>query len=238
MRHMNTSVFAKEPIRVRDRDDAFSATDFWRLIVDDAWLVIAIVILVTAAATLYAYLATPIFAADALIKVDFPNPNALGVASQGQQQAIPPTLPTDAEIQIIQSRNVLLPVISRYHLDVSITPYHVPFFSRIADQFATPGIPMPPILGLKSYAWGGEDVSVGSLTVPARLEDTPLSLRTLPGGSYQLLDSHGNTLVEGTVGRLAQANGVSILMDRLVARPDTEFTVVRYSEFAAMEQFL
>lgn len=235
---MNTSVFAKEPIRVRDRDDAFSATEFWRLIVDDVWLVIAIVVLVTGASTLYAYLATPSFAADALIKVDFPNPDALGVASQGQQQANLPTLPTDAEIQIIQSRNVLLPVISKFHLDVSITPDQVPLFSRVTNRFATPGNLMPPILGLKSYAWGGEDVSVESLVVPSRLEDTPLSLRTLPGGRYQLLDPDGRTLVEGTVGQLAHANGISILVDRLVARPSTEFTVVRYSEFIAMERFL
>jgi tyrosine-protein kinase Etk/Wzc len=210
----------------------------WKLIVDNLWLVIMIVVLVTGAATLYAFLATPSFQADALVKVDYPNPNALGVNTQAQQQIIPSALPTDAEIQIIQSRTVLLPVIKQFKQDVLVTPNQMPFFGRITNLFSTPGEPLPAILGLKSFAWGGEEVGIGSLEVPARLQNKELSLRVMPGGAYQLSDPAGNTIVQGTVGLMASADGTSIRIDRLAARPGTEFSIVRYSEYKAVERFL
>src|SRR5579875_282127 len=157
---MNTPVLGIDPVPARTRDDSFSASDFWKLLVDNAWLVLAIIVLVTGAATLYAYIATPVYSSDALIKVDFPNPNALGVNTQMQQQVVPSTLPTDAEMQIMQSRAVLLPVIKKFHQDLSITPMQVPLIGRIASMFATPGQPTAPLLGLKSYAWGGEEANI------------------------------------------------------------------------------
>lgn len=235
---MNTSVSGNGPVVLRNNVDAFSAGELGRLIVDNLWLVICIVFLVTGASMLYAFLATPIYSADALVKVDFPNPNALGEASKAQEQVIASTLPTQAEIQIIQSRSVLAPVIRKFKQDTSITPHRIPFIGAITKQFGTPGTPMPAPTGLDSYAWGGEDAAVGSLTVPSRLEDTSLSLTVLDHGRYRLADPNGRTLVEGAPGISAKANGVALTMQRLVARPGTEFTIVRYSEVKAIERFL
>ena len=234
---MNTPVLGIDPVPARTRDDAFSASDFWKLIVDNVWVVIAIMVLVTGAATLYAFIATPVYSSDALIKVDYPNPNAFGVNSQAQQQVVPSTLPTDAEIQIIQSRAVLVPVIKEYHQDLSITPRQVPLLGRISDLFATPGQPTVPILGLESFAWGGEDTDVKMLEVPPRFENKTLILRVLPQGAYELSDPNGNPILHGAVGQLAGADGTSILVDKLVARPGTEFKVVRYSEYQAVARF-
>ncbi|SAL34368.1 polysaccharide biosynthesis tyrosine autokinase [Caballeronia telluris] len=235
---MNTPALGFDPGRTRNSDDGFSAAELWRLIVDNVGLVILIIVLVTGSATLYAYLATPSFSADALVKVDYPNPNVLGVNSQTQQQMVPSTLPTDAEIQIIQSRTVLLPVIKKYKQDILVTPHQVPFFGRVSSLFATQGDPMPAIFGLKSFAWGGEDVAIDSLQVPGRLQNKELTLRVLPGNAYQLMDHDGNALLHGTVGQVASADGISILVSHLAARPDTEFAVTRFSEYKAVERFL
>jgi tyrosine-protein kinase Etk/Wzc len=235
---MNTPALGFDPGRARNADDGFSAAELWKLIVDNVGLVILIIVLVTGSATLYAYLATPSFSADALVKVDYPNPNVLGVNSQQQQQVVPSALPTDAEIQIIQSRTVLLPVIKKYKQDILVAPHQVPFFGRVASLFATKGDPMPAFLGLKSFAWGGEDVSVESLQVPGRLQNKELTLRVLPGNAYQLLDEDGNALLHGTVGQVASADGISVLISKLAARPDTEFAVTRFSEYKAVERFL
>ncbi|HZZ14018.1 MAG TPA: polysaccharide biosynthesis tyrosine autokinase [Paraburkholderia sp.] len=235
---MNSSYLGHEPIRVRDHDDTFSASDLWRLIVDNVWLVCLIIVAITGAATLYAYVATPSYAADALVKVDFPTPNELGVSSRGGDPVTPTTLPDDAEMQIMQSRRVLLPVIAKYKQDIAITPNEVPFFGRIGEMLANPGQPMPAFLGLKSFAWGGEDVQPNILTVPARLQDKELTLRATEGGGFQLLDPDDRLLVEGRPGERAEANGVTILLDKFVARPGTQFTVVRYSEFRAIDRFL
>ncbi|WP_175943877.1 polysaccharide biosynthesis tyrosine autokinase [Caballeronia sp. BCC1704] len=234
---MNTPVLGIDPVPARTRDDSFSASDFWKLMVDNVWLVLGIIVLVTGLATLYAFIATPVYSSDALIKVDFPNPNALGVNTQGQQQAGPATLPTDAEMQIMQSRAVLLPVIKKYHQNLSITPRQVPLLGRISSMFATPGQPMAPVLGLKSFAWGGEDADISTLEVPPRLENKAFILRALPQGAYELTDSDGNSILHGTVGHLTNADGISIMVDKLVARPGTEFKVVRFSEYQAVSRF-
>ncbi|KXV04365.1 protein tyrosine kinase, partial [Caballeronia megalochromosomata] len=222
----------------RTRDDTFSAGAFWKLIVDDVWLVIAIMVLVTGVAALYAFVATPVYSSDALIKVDYPNPNAFGVNAQAQQQAVPSTLPTDAEMQIIQSRAVLLPVIKKYHQDLSVTPRQVPLLGRISELFATPGQLTAPFLGLSSFAWGGEVANLSTLDVPPRLENKKLVLRVLPQGAYELSDPDGNPILHGAAGRLTSADGTSILVDKLVARPGAEFKVVRYSEYQAVTRFL
>jgi len=235
---MNTPVLGIDPVPVRSRDDGFSASDFWKLIVDNAWLVVSIIIGITALATAYAYLATPMFASDALIKVDYPNPNALGVNStQGQQQVVPSTLPTDAEIQIIQSRAVLLPVIKKYHQDVLVAPREMPLAGRVSELLATPGQPAAPVLGFSSFAWGGEEVNVSQLDVPPRLENRKLMLRVLPQGAYELVDPDGNSILHGTVGRAVNADGISVMIDKLVARPGTEFNVTRFSEYQAVTRF-
>ncbi|MFM0161574.1 tyrosine-protein kinase Etk/Wzc [Burkholderia sp. GAS332] len=236
---MNTSVSGNTPGVLRNNVDAFSAGELARLIVDNLGLVICIVLLVTGLSALYAFAATPVYSADALVKVDFPQPNALGEASKAQEQVIPPTLPTEAEIQIIQSRSVLEPVIKKFKQDISITPHHIPVIGAISRQFATPGAPMPAPIGLTSYAWGGEEASVGSLSVPAGLEDKPLTLTVLDGGRYRLADpTTGRTLVEGAAGIPVEANGVALTMERLIARPGTEFTIVRFSDVKAIERFL
>lgn len=163
---MNTPVLGLDPMPARSKDDAFTASDFWKLLVDNVWVVVGFILLATGVATLYAFVATPYFSADALVKVDYPNPNALGVNAQSQQQPVPSTLPTDAEMQIIQSRAVLLPVIKKYHQDVSVEPRQFPLFGRISALFATPGQPVTPLLGLDSFAWGGEEANIQTLEVP------------------------------------------------------------------------
>ncbi|ABE29148.1 capsular exopolysaccharide family domain protein [Paraburkholderia xenovorans LB400] len=234
---MNSSVSRTPPVMLRNNVDAFSIGELARHVVDNVWLVIGIVAVVTGAAALYAFVATPIYSADALVKVDFPQPNALGEASKAQEQVVPPTLPTEAEIQIIQSRSVIAPVISKFRQDISITPNRIPVIGALISQFAAPGTPMAAPFGLGSFAWGGEEASVGSLTVPAWLEDESLTLTVLPGGHYRLTDPKGRTLLTGAPGVPTQANGVALTMDRLIARPGTEFTLVRFSDVKAIERF-
>jgi len=235
---MNTSFSGNAPVVLRNNLDAFSAGELGRLIIDNLGLVIGIVLLVTGTAALYAFTTTPIYSADALVKVDFPEPNALGEASKALEQAVPSTLPTEAEIQIIQSRSVLAPVIKKFKQDMSITPHHIPVIGAITRQFATPGTPMHAPIGLNSFAWGGEEASIGSLSVPATLEDRPLTLTVLDGNRYRLSDPNQRTLLEGAPGMPVTANGVTLTMEQVVARPGTQFTVVRLSDIKAIERFL
>jgi tyrosine-protein kinase Etk/Wzc len=220
-----------------------TTASLYQAAVDNVWGVVLIVVAVTCLAIGYALLSVPSYTADAIVRVEYPNSNALGLNSRsgrGSQEVVPKTLPSDAEMQIILSRTVLWPVIQKYKQDILVTPDEVPVIGRISELIAaarSSDQPMAAFLGLRAYAWGGEKIDVQTLDVPSRYINQEMTLRALADQRYQLIDKDGNTLIEGTAGSLAQKDGLSILLSRLVARPGTEFTVERLSEYSALQRF-
>ena len=152
--------------------------------------------------------------------------------NSGPQQA-----PTDAEIEIIKSRGVVAPVVEQFKLNFSVVPKTLPVIGSLAARIATPGEPAKPWLGLKSYAWGGEVADVDSINVVPALEGKKLTLTAGPNGTYSIVDQNGMRLLSGHVGESAQGGGVTLLVSKLVARPGTQFTVVRYNDLDAISGF-
>ena len=222
-----------------------SAGDIVRLMRAHIGQLLGLAACIAALAVAYAFLATPIYSSDVLVRVDPPEPNAFGVAPQGQilTQAVQP--PTQAEIAIMQSRSVIEPVIQQYKFGVLAVPHAVPVLGALTKLFAKPGVPIWPSLrldpglgiDLDSYAWGGEQIDVASLTVPPQLEDKKLDLKALDDGHYQLFDTTGGLLLSGAVGQPAQGNGVSMLVNRLVARSGTRFDVSGSNEVNTIRRF-
>jgi tyrosine-protein kinase Etk/Wzc len=220
--------------------DGFAVQDIVRLIIDNLWVVIGITAAVTLLAGAYAIFATPLYSVDVLVQVETPKQNELAdLVSRQQAQSAPSTdgPPTNTEMALIRSRNVLAPVISQNGLDVVVTPRRFPLVGEIAASFATPGEPARAWLGLSSYAWGGEVLNIAQLNVPIALQDKKLELRVLDNQRYQLFDNHGKLLVDGVQGRLAQAGHVSMLVSNLTASAGVRFTVARLNEVTAVEQF-
>ncbi|QQC66997.1 polysaccharide biosynthesis tyrosine autokinase [Paraburkholderia ginsengisoli] len=204
---------------------------------DHIWEIIVTMAVVLTLAVAYLLIATPIYSADVLVRVDPPEPNALGLALQSQDMLPQPAPSSVTEMAVMQSRSVLDPVIDRYRFDVSVKPHKVPILGDIAEKFATPGEPSAAWLGLKSFAWGGERVQIGSLEVPRELEEEKLTLVALENGAYELLGPSDQLLVRGVVGTPAVENGVSMLVKELDARPGTKFQVIRWNELDAIKRF-
>lgn len=215
-----------------------SASGLLNLMRDHIWEILVTTAIVFASAGAYLLIATPIYSADVLLRIDPQEPNALGLALQ-DQEALPPAAPPPVtEMAVMRSRSVLDPVIEKYRFDVTVTPHKVPILGDIAEKFATPGKPSAPWLGLSAFAWGGERVQIGALDVPKDLEEEKLTLVALDGGAYELRDASGEALVTGKVGTVARQDGVSILVKQLVARPDTKFQVIRWNTLDAVKRFL
>ncbi|NYH14493.1 tyrosine-protein kinase Etk/Wzc [Paraburkholderia bryophila] len=176
------------------------------------------------------------YSADATVKVDFPRSTPLVATSPSVPETVPATLPTDAEIQLMQSRLVLTPVLTQFGFDHSITPLRVPLLGGLIARFATKGQPLQ-VPGLSSFALGGEEVSVVALSVPPELTDKPMLLTLLKGGRFRLNDEHGRLLLDGEIGRPALGKDVSLTVERLVARAGNRFRIIRYSEESAMQRF-
>ncbi|MEK6348909.1 MAG: polysaccharide biosynthesis tyrosine autokinase [Burkholderia sp.] len=210
-----------------------------RVLRDHLWTVVGIAVAVVALAVVYVWLATPIYSANAVIKVEAQGRNALGFAADGQQVVVGQRPPrTEAEIGMMQSRSVLDPVLAQYGYNVTATPRVLPILGMLSHKFATPGELARPWFGLTSYAWGGEQIEVESMKVPTRLENRRLRLRALGDGAYVLLDANGAALLNGKVGQPAQAGGVSLQVKRLDALPGTEFNVTAWNGVNALQRFV
>ena len=215
-----------------------TAREMLNLMRDHIWEIVAATVAVFLLAVAYQLIATPVYSADVLVRVDPPEPNALGLALQTQEALPPPAPSPSTEMGVMRSRTVLDPVIDRYRFDVSIKPRRIPIIGDIADKFSTPGEPNGAWLGLKSFAWGGEVVKVGYLNVPQSLEEEKLSLIALGDGAYELLGPSGEFLIKGTVGKPAEGNGISMLVNQLAARPGTHFEVIRWNSVDATKRFM
>jgi tyrosine-protein kinase Etk/Wzc len=213
------------------------ASDVWRLIVDRIGFLILIVAIVTGLAALYAFAAPRVYSSNAILQVDLTDPDALNLSKQ-PQTTTQLVAGIDAQIDIIRSRAVLMPVIEQYRLFVSVQPQGLPIIGTLAQRFSKPGDLARPWLGLNSYAWGGEQLEISTLTVPPVLENARLDLQVLNGGRYQLVGPDGQTLVEAKVGEPAKDKGVSMRVDKLVARPGERFHVIRYNDVDAVSHLL
>ncbi|SEJ81745.1 tyrosine-protein kinase Etk/Wzc [Paraburkholderia diazotrophica] len=227
------------PAPVNNERTQLSGREMLNLMRDHIWEILATTAAVFLLALTYQLVASPVYSADVLVRVDPPEPNALGIALQNQDSMLPPPAPSPStEMGVMQSRSVLDPVIERYRFDVTVKPRTIPVLGDIADKFATPGEPNGAWLGLKSFAWGGEVVKVGYLNVPQNLEEEKLRLVALDGGTYELLGPSGEFLLKGEVGKPATANGVSVLINQLAARPGTHFEVIRWNGVDAVKRFM
>ncbi len=78
---------------------------------------------------------------------------------------------------------------------------------------------------------------IESIDVLPALEGQKLTMKALDGGRYELHAENGALLLRGQVGQQAQGGGVTMLVNKLVARPGEEFTVVRANDLDAISAF-
>ncbi|RKP48307.1 polysaccharide biosynthesis tyrosine autokinase [Trinickia fusca] len=235
----HTSAPAPAPVLHAEDEDVVLG-QLLRVLVEDVNWLLGVTLTIIAMAALYCFLAKPIYSADAHVRVEAGN-NASQALTQtvngGTVASGGPTLPTDAEIEMIKSRGVVGPVVAQCKLNYSVSPKTIPLLGTIAARLATPGVPARPWLGLSSYAWGGEVADVDSIDVPPALEGAQLTLTAMGGGHYTLHDPDGNLLIDGRVGQRESGGGVTIVVKQIVARPGTRFVVVRANDLDAITGF-
>ncbi|RQZ69358.1 polysaccharide biosynthesis tyrosine autokinase [Burkholderia sp. Bp9004] len=211
-----------------------------QVLMDDIWLLLGIAVTVIALAGLYCYIAKPVYQADVHVRVES-NDNTSQALTQTQTGATinsgPQQAQTDAEIEIIKSRGVVTPVVEQFKLNFSVVPKTIPLLGSLSARVATPGEPSRAWFGLRSYAWGGEVADIDTINVVPALEGKKLTLTAGPNGTYTLVDANGSRLLSGRVGESEQGGGVTLLVQKLVARPGTQFTVVRYNDLDAITGF-
>lgn len=182
----------------------------------------------------YAFFATPVYRADAMIQVDDDsgagsiNDKLGDLASLFDNKAT-----ADAEIELIRSRMVVDQAVRELHLDIDVKPHYFPVIGALIARRASADSLADPVLGMSRFAWGGEQLGVAQFNVPATLYDEAFTVVVGTGQHYELLDPDGNFVLRSRVGDAAQAvthyGPVQLKLDRMVARAGMKFDLTRSS---------
>ena len=100
---LQPTMLTPQPAPAED-DEGINLVEYWDIIVDNRWLIAAILCVAVAAGTCYALLARPIYESNLLVQVEDNSPN--GKSLLGDAAALLDTkTPTAAEIDIGRPRN-------------------------------------------------------------------------------------------------------------------------------------
>jgi len=222
--------------------DEINLSEVFAVLREHVSLIAIVAAIVLALGTIYAFLGTPVYRADAMIQVDDDTGvdslnNKLGdLASLFQAKAT-----ADAEIELIRSRMVVGETVQRLHLDVDARPHHFPLIGAAIARYRAPdhGV-ADAVFGMSRYGWGGERINVSQFDVPPRLYDKTFTLIDIDGQRYELRDPDGKTVLRARVGEDALGNTdagpVQLKVASLLAHDGTRFDLTRSSTQLTVEK--
>ncbi|ANS42047.1 tyrosine-protein kinase Wzc [Serratia inhibens] len=181
------------------------------------WLITGITGVFAAISLIYVIFATPVYKSTALIQVE---KNAGNSLLTDISSMLPDSQPqSDAEIELIQSRMVVGKTVQDLGLETQVTQEYFPIFGKGWARLT---------------AQKPAEIALSRLSVPDRMINEELVLTVLDDNHY-LLESDGDKLFEGQVGKLASADGVTLLVSGIKAEEGTKFSVVKRSELRVLE---
>ncbi len=177
-----------------------------------------------------AYLAPPVYKADALIQLEEKSSGSMALSSD-LSGLFADTPQSVAEIEILQSRMILRQVIEDLKLDISATPKRLPLIGNFLSRYT---LRRPDIAFLSSYAWKEEAIQISLLELPEEWLEKPVTLTVLEGGRFQV-DLGARGLVQGRVGEPVRRPdiGFALRVDALTGQPGKAF-ILKKSRFATV----
>ena len=218
-----------KPHEQDDDNDEIDLMGLLGTLIDHKWLIAGVTGVFMAAGVAYALLATPVYQANALIQVEAKKNDMLGFSDIGSM--LGKESPSATEIELIKSRRNIGAAVDNLKLDIEVEPNYFPLIGEFVARRFKPDAENPvasPLLGMNSFAWGGEHLKLADLQLPEELMGTDLTLVAGEAGSFTLLDEDNNVLVKGQVGQPYEQNGVKLQVESLQANAGTTFNVVRY----------
>ncbi|SEN21106.1 tyrosine-protein kinase Etk/Wzc [Luteibacter sp. UNCMF331Sha3.1] len=214
-------------------DDTIDLNALFGTLLDHKWLIVAITATFFVAGVLYTMFATPIYQATAVVQVEQKTPSLPGLSDLTQSLGTSGSQAT-TEIALLTSRLVVGQAVDDLHLDIMVQPRRFPVIGEYLSRGRKPGSPAPARFGLSRYGWGGELVDIYKLDLPDTLTGRKLELRAEEGHRFALYDDDGKRLLEGAVGQLVSAGGITMQVKQLAANPGTRFDLVVQPKLTAI----
>jgi len=180
-------------------------------VIEAKWWVLGVTALFALIAIIYTLFATPIYSADALVRIEQNQGSALVQDINSALANKPPA--SEAEIKLIQSRLVLGQTVDDLDLDIAVTKNTLPLLGDGWER----------LMGRQN-----ETVNVSTFILPKGMGQDAFTLHVLDKQHYQLT-SDGGISADGQVGKPLEQDGITLTVDAIHARPDTDFTLTKFS---------
>ncbi|MEK7945083.1 polysaccharide biosynthesis tyrosine autokinase [Pigmentiphaga sp. YJ18] len=195
------------------------------------WLIVGFFVAALIVGVSYAVLATPIYKADALVQVEDKKPSALGGLQDIADALGANSSPVSGEVEILRSREVVIKAIAATHADIKIRPHYFPLIGSWLARRHTAVELADPVLGLNSYAWGGESLELDEFIVPSSSYGKFFTIRATGDGKFEIENSDGDLVGAGRVHErtefLVDGKSAQIVVKDLRAHVGTQFNVKR-----------
>nr|WP_298374360.1 polysaccharide biosynthesis tyrosine autokinase [uncultured Halomonas sp.] len=207
-------------------DETIDLGRLFGLLVDNKWKILIFTILFMLAGLVYALLVTPVYQGDALVQVE-------KTATSGNNSDLARLLGEEepasaAQMEILASRLILGQAAYQVNLDTVVRPVTPPI---LGDALIRYGIQRPDLAEGRPEIWGGESIKVESLSVAPELVGQPFTLEVLPENRYQILDSEGDTLGTGQMGKVLEIDNpwIELRVGDIQAPSGAQFTLLKRS---------
>ncbi|RKS86832.1 tyrosine-protein kinase Etk/Wzc [Orbus hercynius] len=210
----------KEKKNVAKETDEIDLVGLFYALLDKWKIIVVFTCITTILGMMYAFFATPVYNADALIQVE--QKSASGLLNDFTS-AITGTKPmSTAEIELIRSRMIIGKTVKDLALDVEVNESFFPIFGR---GFA------------RLTGQHHNEIALSRYDVPRRWYDQPLELKIVDDNHY-ILTKDGSEILSGTVGEYSSNNGISILVSQIDAAKGTVFLITKRSQIDVINSIL
>ncbi|GLT20765.1 protein-tyrosine kinase [Zoogloea oryzae] len=215
-----------------EEPEGFAVGEIVAVVMEHRWLVATVTAVAVLLGVAWSVVSKPVYRADGLIQVE---EKASGMSALKElQPLLGDSTTVSAELEILTSRMVLGRVIDKLKLNIDVQPKYFPLIGPAIARRYEGEQPNEPVLGLASYAWGGDVLRVDALDVPRDAQNKPLTLTAGEKGKFELTDADGDLVLAGSVGARANGRQFSIFVSNINARPGTRFVIVKRSTEAAV----
>ncbi len=200
-------------------------------LIAEKWLIISIMLIFFLMSVVYAVIKAPIYQANILLEVQGDQNNLDKIDSNILPLNSDESMAVSKQIALIKSRYIIEPVIQNLALDIQIRPHYFPIIGAGYARHHAKSL-TAPLFGLKSYAWGGENLKISTLNIQPSEENRQITLVANGNNNYILMDANNNKILQGTVGVIASNNDpnhpIIIKVDSLQANAGTKFYVTKH----------
>ncbi len=220
-------------------EDEIDLTQIIGMLLENRLLIVSITSLFFLGALFYSLLSSPVYMADAVIQIE-QQQSSLGGMDELDVLLGGESSSSETEIEIMKSRKVIGGMVDKLNLTTQVEANYFPLIGGyLARRSNAVEQPANAWMGLSSYAWGGEVIKVDRFEVPRAYSKSPFTLVAMEKGKYTIANSEGETVLEGEVGKAVvnEHNDIRIFVSRLIARQDTQFTLVKLGHNAVVSKY-